>query len=263
MSRLGATLRTVVPASLWRRLWPLRRMDWYLSTRGRLSRRRLRALADKHRGERCFIIGNGPSLRNTDLSLLKDEATFGLNRIYLLFDELGFTTTYHAVSNPLVVQQWAGEIAELACPKFVTWDAHKMIDFASDMVFFPSRHTPGFYTAIAKGIWGGGTVTYATMQIAYYLGFHEVILVGVDHRFVAKGEPGGTVVAQGHDRNHFSPNYFGNGCRWQLPDLETSELAYRLARSQFNNSGRQILDATVGGRLNVFPKVRYERCFDV
>lgn len=47
------------------------------------------------------------------MSLLANEYTFGLNRIYLLFDELGFTSTFHVVGNPLVVQQWAHEIAEL------------------------------------------------------------------------------------------------------------------------------------------------------
>ncbi len=37
-----------------------------------------------HHGQRCFIIGNGPSLQRTDLTKLKDEFTFGMNRIYLV-----------------------------------------------------------------------------------------------------------------------------------------------------------------------------------
>ena len=40
------------------------------------------------KGDRCVIIGNGPSLRSMDLSSLKDEVTFGMNRIYLLFDKM-------------------------------------------------------------------------------------------------------------------------------------------------------------------------------
>ena len=54
---------------------------------------RMLALKDTHRGQRCFIIGNGPSLKNTDLALLENEVTFGLNRIYLLFSKMGFCTT--------------------------------------------------------------------------------------------------------------------------------------------------------------------------
>jgi len=34
--------------------------------------RRLRQFHDRYEGERCFIIGNGPSLNNTDLSKLKN-----------------------------------------------------------------------------------------------------------------------------------------------------------------------------------------------
>ena len=78
-----------------------------------------------HRGERCFIIGNGPSLKNTDLAKLKDEYTFGMNRIYLMFPELGFTTTYFASINDLVVEQCAEEIAALPIPKFISWHANR------------------------------------------------------------------------------------------------------------------------------------------
>ena len=56
----------------------------------RESMARLAALKDIHKGERAFIIGNGPSLKQTDLGKLKGEFTFGLNRIYLMFPELGF-----------------------------------------------------------------------------------------------------------------------------------------------------------------------------
>ena len=38
---------------------------------------RMNALRDIHQGQRCFIIGNGPSLRNMDLSPLAKEHTFG------------------------------------------------------------------------------------------------------------------------------------------------------------------------------------------
>ncbi|MCI0854684.1 MAG: hypothetical protein J4N91_09695, partial [Chloroflexi bacterium] len=61
------------------------------------------AYRDRHRGERCFVIGNGPSLKQTDLSLLKEEFTFGMNRIYMIFAELGFSTTYFLAINTLVI----------------------------------------------------------------------------------------------------------------------------------------------------------------
>ena len=71
------------------------------------SVQRVRAYRNKHEGRRCFILGTGPSLKKTDLSLLKNEFTFGLNRIYLLFDELKFNTTYYVAVNNLVIEQCA------------------------------------------------------------------------------------------------------------------------------------------------------------
>jgi hypothetical protein len=70
----------------------------------RTSIQHLGALKDIHKGERCFVIGNGPSLKNTDISKLENEFTFGMNRIYLMFPELGFHTTYFASINDLVVE---------------------------------------------------------------------------------------------------------------------------------------------------------------
>ena len=68
-------------------------------------------------------------------------------------------------------------------------------------------------------------------------------------------------MSEGADPNHFSPEYFGAGFRWQLPDLDTSEVGYHLAHSIFLADGREVLDATVGGKLTVFPKVDYESLF--
>jgi len=230
--------------------------------RYRASIKMMRTLKDKHKGERCFIIGNGPSIKNTDLTLLKGERTFGLNRIYLLFEQIGFSTTYFVSVNRLVVEQCAREIEKLPCPKFISWDTRDLINYTDDMAFLHSRwHGPKFYTDITRGIWEGATVTYVAMQVAYYLGFAKVILIGVDHSFAAQGKPHTVVVSQGDDTDHFHSQYFGKGFRWQLPDLETSELAYRIAKHRFEVAGREIVDATVGGKLQVFPKVDYLTLF--
>jgi hypothetical protein len=120
---------------------------------------------------------------------------------------------------------------------------------------------PGFYTDVTNGVWAGATVTYVAMQLAYHMGFETVVLIGVDHSFATKGRPHAVVVSEGDDPNHFDPKYFGKGFRWQLPDLETSEVAYRMAKAQFERDGRRIVDATIGGKLQVFPKVDYEGLF--
>jgi hypothetical protein len=69
------------------------------------------------------------------------------------------------------------------------------------------------------------------------------------------------VTSEGDDPNHFSGKYFGKGFRWQLPDLEGSERAYRMARAAFEADGRKVVDATVGGKLTVFEKVDFNNLF--
>jgi hypothetical protein len=200
------------------------------------------------------IIGNGPSLNRTDLSLLANETTFGLNRIYLMYERLGFVPTYHVVVNALVVEQCADELLRVPSPLFSTWPNRSHLASRSDAVFLQKVVGPLFSLDPRRGIWEGATVTYVAMQLAYFMGFSEVVLIGVDHSFATKGPAHEVVTSTGADPNHFDPGYFGKGFRWQLPDLETSELAYGLARRVFEADGRRIVDCTVGGHLTVFPK---------
>ena len=234
-----------------------------LSTRLRSDRERLKALRDRHQGERCFIIGNGPSLKVTDLSLLEDEISFGMNRIYLMFEELGFPTTYLFAINTLVIEQCASEICALPIPKFLTWRSRRWMSGDPGTIFVDTdyRGAESFSINLTGRVFEGGTVTYVALQAAYWMGFREVILVGVDHRYSIEGPANATVISKGEDPNHFHPEYFGRGFRWQLPDLEASERSYRLARAAFETDGRKIVDATVGGQLEVFPKVDYLSLF--
>ena len=248
--------------------------DAYLHPWRRESIRRLAALKDIHKGERAFIIGNGPSLRQTDLSKLRNEFTFGMNRIYLLFPELGFHTTYFVSINDLVIEQFKDEILALPMPKFLAWRSHRhfspqlpTLRQGQDGVprlpafLYTSYTSPRFSKTVTGRVWEGATVTNVALQIAFHMGFEKVILIGVDHNFTSKGDANKTVVSQGDDPNHFAPNYFGKGAKWQLPDLDTSEIGYSLAREAYRKAGREVIDATVGGKLMIFPKVDYKSLF--
>jgi hypothetical protein len=266
------TLKRIIPSSLWHLGSNL---YWGWHNRGRHvlaklfnprwagSRRTLLEFHDCHKGQRCFIIGNGPSLRQTDLSLLKGEVTFGLNRIYLLFPELGFKTTYLVSVNDLVLEQSYDEMRSLEIPKFVTWRARRRVKRDPQAIFLDTDFTgsENFCGDASGRMFEGFTVTYVALQLAYFMGFQEVVLVGVDHNFVTQGPANQAIISQGDDPNHFSPNYFGKGFKWQFPDLEGSERAYRLAKAAYETAGRWVWDATVGGKLTVFPKTGYDSLF--
>jgi hypothetical protein len=222
----------------------------------------IRAYKNKHQNQRCFIVGNGPSLKQTDLTRLAGEITFGMNRIYLMFRELGFSTTYYVSMNDLVVEQCATDIRNLSIPRFLSWHSRKWVSKGDGIHYlYTTYNLPSFQKDITHRLWESATVTYVSLQLAYYMGFQTVILIGVDHSFSTQGKPNSTVTSQGDDPNHFSPGYFGKGFRWQLPDLETSEIGYGLARKAFEAEGRQVLDATIGGKLTIFPKTDYMNLF--
>jgi hypothetical protein len=240
--------------------------DAYLHPWRRESIRRLAALKDVHKGQRAFIIGNGPSLKQTDLTKLKNEFTFGMNRIYLLFPELGFSTTYFCSINDLVIEQFSADILALPMPKFLAWRSHRHFDPQLPInqlpTFVYTTYTgPRFAPDVSGRVWEGATVTNLALQLAFHMGFEQVILIGVDHNFTSKGDANKIVVSQGDDPNHVSPNYFGKGIKWQLPDLDTSEIGYTFARDAYQKAGRKVLDATVGGKLTIFPKVDYNSLF--
>lgn len=235
---------------------------YHTTVTGRANTREMSSLRDKHRGKRCFILGNGPSLKKTDLSRLRGEYTFGLNRIYLLFPELGFPTTYLVTVNQLVIDQCADELASVPVLKFFPWTSRRRFASSQNIVYLRTYcGKPHFSTDANQNLWVGATVTFVAMQLAYHMGFDEAILIGVDHSFTTQGKPHTTVVSKGDDPNHFAPNYFGKGFKWQLPDLENSEIAYHMARQAFEADGRSIIDATIDGKLTVFPKVDYDSIF--
>jgi hypothetical protein len=248
-------------------------MEYVGSARGRESAQRLRAMHNRFSGKRAFVIGNGPSLKKMDLAPLAHEYTFGSNRIYLAFEELGFLTTFLCGIAKHIISQFGQEMAEAGCQHvFMSHRYAETHNLPRTVTTLLSRARPVFgEDPLFWGFHDAGTVTNAAIQLAYYFGFSEVVLIGVDHHFVTTGPVAGkilpkpptdarpdTVVSEGDDPNHFTPNYFGPGVTWELPDWVTMERGYARARDHFERHGRRIVDATVGGKLTVFPKVDYE-----
>jgi hypothetical protein len=238
-------------------------IPYRLTSSGRRSSRRLTELRGRYAGERCFIIGNGPSVAGMDLAPLRRERTFGLNRGYLLFDRIGGPTTFLVAVNDYVIEQFGSDIVDTPAVAFLSWHSRHLVPARGDPVFIKGSYGPRFCENVStEGAWEGATVTYVAMQLAFHMGFSEVILIGVDHSFSTKGSPHLLVTSTAEDVDHFNPEYFGPGVRWQLPDLDTSEIAYRLAKDHFERHGRRIVDATVDGQLTVFPKVDYARAIE-
>ncbi|MCE9647504.1 MAG: DUF115 domain-containing protein [Chloroflexi bacterium] len=240
-------------------------LAWNLHPNARQNREHVRRFAGIHNGKRCFIVANGPSLRSTNLDFLANETTFGLNRIYLYFSETAFRPTYYVTMNELILEQFSADINKLAVPKFLNWNRRAFFEKEGrDIVYLKSKMVINdfFQSDLTKPLVVGATVTFAALQIAYYMGFQEVVLVGLDHDYAEKGVPSGleTRTAE-QDLSHFHPQYFPKGVRWQLPDLLRSEIDFALARKAFEADGRRIYDATINGKCQVFEKRDYSTFF--
>ena len=167
----------------------------------------------------------------------------------------------------MVLGQFAKDINMLRMPKFLNYSCKRFFESSVDdnsLLFLRlGLHFQDYFsTDITHVLSGGGTVTFTCLQLAYFMGFSEVVLIGLDHSFVEKGIPNKKVIRnEEKDDSHCHPDYFPKGIKWQLPDLYRSEIAYSLAKETFERDGRKIVDATIEGKCNIFTKVAYKEYF--
>jgi hypothetical protein len=224
----------------------------------RAMAKRLGRFENKHAGERLVLVCNGPSLNQSNLSLLRGEHVMGMNKIYFGLRRFSLALRYYIAVNPLVISQSASHIAELCCIKFLPFRNVVGCPSPNALTYhFPLRAVQGFYKNLRLGIDEGPTVTYAALQVAFFLGFKKVVIVGMDHRYTFEGNPNEVTVMAGSDPNHFDEKYFCHQ-QWNNPDLPASEKAYERARQVFEDNGREIVDCTVDGACPVFRKMALE-----
>lgn len=233
-------------------------VDGWLYRRRPATAAAMATLRARVAGGPMIILGNGPSVNQTPLDDFAAVPAIGLNKINLLFDRVKWRPSLICCVNNLVVKQNAEYFRTTELPVFLSWKCRWFLGGrpGPNVHYLKPRGTIEFSRDPLDWIAGqGGTVTYLAMQMAYALGANPVILFGVDHSFKAEGPKQAIRKMEGPDPNHFDPNYFAKGTHWGLPNLELSELAYRAAKHAFETDGRRIVDATIGGKLEVYPKI--------
>jgi hypothetical protein len=247
---------------------------WYAAGQGiplRENERRLAALHNREAGKRIFILANGPSLNQTDVDRLCGEVTIASNAIFLMFDKKKFRPSYYTIEDYLVAEDRCKEAGSLkGFWKLFPEDVRKFIPTDERTVYinFMRGEYPGFprFTDnFCRQVYWGGTVSFLNMQLAWYLGASEIYLIGFDHDYARpadKDKVAGVVITSAtDDRNHFDPRYFGVGYRWHDPKVERMEEAYVAAKRFFDAHGVYVFNATHGGHLDVFPRVKFAELF--
>lgn len=224
---------------------------------------------DKHKGERCFLLGCGPSLRDMDLGRLNNEYVMGVNGTYLL-DSLHIH--YYCTVSNFFWKDHIGGLSTFECdrmflPPYIkiqpesptTW-----LRVIEDTAYARVGVMPWFFSKEAhRYVCLGGTVIAVCMQILYHLGFQEIITLGLDHDYGLTEQeqslPG--LVKSGSSVNaHFIPNYYKPETQVYI-NIPATERAYRLALESFEGDGRRILNATPGTKLELFPRVEFDSLF--
>ena len=253
----------------------------------------LASLRDQHRGKRIFLMGNGPSLNKMDLELLKGEYVFGCNGCFLLFDRISWRPQFYTCVDTRVLPDRAPDIRSMHArypemqmffPSILrTYDGSGRRTKTQDLipadrnVMYFDDHPPdphrlpysAFSLEAERGLVIPNTVTITMMQLAYHLGFDEIYLIGCDTSYTVPN----TVVQEGpalstgeglfltstadDDSNHFDPTYFGRDRAWHQPKVEDMIGHYQQCKAVLDELGVAVFNATVGGQLEVFPRVDY------
>ena len=226
------------------------------------------------KGERCFIIGNGPSLNRHDLSLLEGEYTFGVNSFYYKTRETGYRPFFYVVEDTSVMNENIDEIRSYYAPfRFFPTSYRGLLPPSSNTFFFrmnrgfyekssPNYSVPRFSTDASDVLFCGQTVTYINLQLAFFMGFTQVYLIGMDFDYVipdSHERKGDIILSTTDDPNHFHKDYFGAGKTWKDPKLDRVLMNYRMADLAYSAVGRKIYNATIGGKLEIFERVDYEK----
>ncbi|MGN0809547.1 MAG: 6-hydroxymethylpterin diphosphokinase MptE-like protein [Christensenellales bacterium] len=229
----------------------------------------LKKLCGKFMGKRCFIIGNGPSLRAGDLDKLRDEYSFAFNRIYYIFEHTSWRPTFYCTQDVKIAQASFQEIRDaistpyLFAPINLKW--YEGVDIDTDFFFSPrpaGDRIPDFSENIAAYIGIGNTVAYTAIQLAVYMGFSELYLLGVDHSFQTYQDKDGNVIFDPSVKNYFCDQYNHDNEQLYVPKLDLSTLAFIAAQSYAESHPVTIYNATRGGKLEVFPRVDFDSLFD-
>ena len=211
-----------------------------------------------HIGERCFVVALGPSLSFKDLDTLHEhnEKCISMNRIFLGYDKTEWRPDYYIVSDYAAIKGKINDIPLLA----------KKAVFVSDLSWFEEDvrgknfykyhsyecfgegKAKGFSEDFAKGSYWGRTINYDAVQLAVFLGFSEIYLIGADCDNYS-GNP---------KDQHFVKNYDTH-----VLHLHTDEIinSFSLAKEYAEKNGIKIMNATRGGKLDTLDRVDFDSLF--
>lgn len=242
-------------------------IEWLLR---RHMRTQLSKFINVHHGERCFIIGNGPSLKIDDLEYLKNEITFASNQVYYMFDTTSWRPTYYVVEDGLYMANndlyykatngikffWAPGVFQnnnYKSENTYYFDLDFSVSFQQYPYSVDFSKNPGIF-------YWSSTVTYTCLQLAVLMGFKNIFLLGVDCNYPYMRKANGEVF-NNKTCAHFYPDNDNTSDVGICIDFDLHNAGYKAALKYADESGIKIYNATRGGKLEVFERVNFDNLF--
>lgn len=228
------------------------------------NRKKIKQLKNINKGKRCFVVATGPSLNKIDFNLLKNEDLISMNRGYMIEAKFDISLNYlMCIDNRTQLKQFTESYNDLNhIPTFYDFRLHKMFDKLPNRYFILTRFSPRFMDSNGSIFGNGKSVTYTCIQLAYYLGYSEVYIIGKDHSYSTNAKAGTAVNVDSKTQNHFFKGYYNKKQIYDAPDYTGEEFAYKVALNHYTKNNRLIKDATIGGKLDIFPKIKFEDIFE-
>jgi len=234
-------------------------------------------LKGKYKGQRIFIIGNGPSLNKTPLYLLKDEYTICFNRFNLMFERLNWHPNFYTIMDTEVAIDMIDEINEITKKTDFSFlpdvndgkiKIKKEIDLRPNILFF--HGVPIGFSNFLPWLSYGNTIAFPAFQIIKYLGFSEIYFCGIDANYKIdstsklikevkfKGDIVQVIKSEADDDpNHFDPRYFGKGRTYHQPTQIIVDKLFDNMNTVYKNtlnSETKVINVGYDSKVEVFEK---------
>ena len=204
----------------------------------------LRKFRNKHDGESCFIVGNGPSLSPDDLEVLHKNniPTFGFNRIFLMFDKTDWRPTYYISQDEKMLRNCMEQVNEMDLPyKLIPLQLKYYFGInIKDAIYFNMQADDSVtFGKFANIVGNSNTVAYTAAQLAAYMGFKKIYLIGVDHSFSVVKNDKGEIIRDENAKDYFTDSYNADKDELYIPNLDASTRTFLKMKKNCDEERKQ------------------------
>lgn len=196
----------------------------------------------------CLVVGNGPSLAGVGRDVLYQFETFGCNHCQAKFDP-----TYYVYVDPAMVEEPKrsvfDDINAMTSKKFIVREIAHLIHGSTPLTCV---HRMGFSFEPLKHVYAYFSVTTVMLQLAYWMGYRRIGLVGMDHRWeTPRGKRAWHPIIE--DVNHYHRGYFAGVIEeWKAPRIDLLNNWHDYASGIFDAYGCEVVNLTPGSALKSY-----------